>query len=67
MACDRLGAGYDDAWMIGDGSHDIEAANAAGIRSVWISHRQSRGFAAHPWKTAEGLLEVMSWLESFDD
>jgi HAD superfamily hydrolase (TIGR01509 family) len=64
MACDRLGAKTESAWMIGDWLHDIAAANAAGIRSVWISHRQARTFAALPWKSVNDLIELMALLES---
>jgi len=63
-ACDRLGVMPKTAWMIGDGLHDIEAANAAQIRSVWISHRSERSFAATPWKSVSDLIELMAMLNS---
>jgi HAD superfamily hydrolase (TIGR01549 family) len=64
LACDALGMGRDDVWMIGDGVHDIEAAQAAGIRSVWISHRQPRSFAAAPSRTVNDLVELLALLQS---
>jgi HAD superfamily hydrolase (TIGR01509 family) len=64
LACDRLGVEPKDAWMIGDGRHDIEAAVAAGIRSVWISHRTELSFEAMPWKSVEDLMALMELLES---
>ena len=51
-ACGLLGVGNAAAWMIGDGQYDIEAGLAAGIRTVWISHRRERNFAAVPWREA---------------
>src|SRR4051812_42892119 len=32
IACERLGVEPADAWMVGDGSYDVQAGNAAGIR-----------------------------------
>jgi HAD superfamily hydrolase (TIGR01509 family) len=64
IACDRLGVDRQAAWMIGDGLHDIAAANAAQIRSVWISHRAERLFAAVPWKSTSDLIELMVLLDS---
>lgn len=38
LAAERADAGLDGAWMIGDDPlNDIQAANAAGLRSVWLS------------------------------
>jgi beta-phosphoglucomutase-like phosphatase (HAD superfamily) len=51
LACDRLGMSPADAWMIGDGSHDIIAGRAAGCPTVWISHGRTREFDAEPWRT----------------
>jgi phosphoglycolate phosphatase-like HAD superfamily hydrolase len=58
LACSRLNVKHDEVWMVGDGQHDIEAANAAGIRSVWISHGKPRTFDAEPWLTVAGLPEL---------
>jgi FMN phosphatase YigB (HAD superfamily) len=32
--------------MVGDGSHDIAAANAAGVTSIWLSHHEERDLGA---------------------
>lgn len=58
LACARLGVGEAQAWMVGDGYHDIDAAIAAGIRGVWLSHSQPKPFAAEPWRTVRDLLEL---------
>jgi FMN phosphatase YigB (HAD superfamily) len=34
--------------MVGDGSHDIAAANAAGVTSIWLSHHEERDFPTPP-------------------
>lgn len=58
LACRKLGVGAEEAWMVGDGQYDVEAALAAGIRSVWISHGKSRHFPAEPWLTVANLPEL---------
>ena len=58
LACDRLGVPPGGAWMVGDGYHDIEAGVAAGLVTVWVSHRQSKPFAAEPTITADGLTQL---------
>jgi HAD superfamily hydrolase (TIGR01509 family) len=58
LACDRLGVSGDEAWMVGDGQYDVEAGNAAGIRSVWLSHGRQRPFSAEPWRTVSDLCEL---------
>lgn len=63
LACRRLGIVPADAWMVGDGYHDIEAGNAAGAPTVWISHGRVRQFAAEPWRTVRDLLELTVLLE----
>jgi HAD superfamily hydrolase (TIGR01509 family) len=63
LACDRLAVNPADAWMVGDGYHDIEAGNAAAIQTVWISHGRSRDFTAEPSHTVRDLLELTDWLE----
>jgi HAD superfamily hydrolase (TIGR01549 family) len=50
-------------WMVGDGQYDIEAALAAGVKGVWISHGRERDFAAEPWRTVRDLIELQSLLE----
>ena len=61
-ACRRLGVLEAEAWMVGDGQYDVEAALAAGIRPVWVSHGRDRPFAAEPWQTVRGLPEVAQLL-----
>lgn len=62
LACRKLGVDPTAAWMVGDGYHDIEAAAAAGIRSVWISHGRPRDFAAVPDAVVNDLLELAALL-----
>ncbi len=50
-------------WMVGDGQYDIEAALAAGVKGVWISHGHRRDFTAEPWRTVRDLLELRTILE----
>jgi phosphoglycolate phosphatase-like HAD superfamily hydrolase len=57
-ACRRLRLSFDEVWMVGDGQYDIEAAHAAQVRSVWISHGKPRPFAAQPWLTVTDLPEL---------
>ncbi len=64
LACQRLGVDARHAWMIGDGIHDIEAGLAAGIRTVWLSHRRARAFAATPWREVADLFELAALLEA---
>jgi HAD superfamily hydrolase (TIGR01509 family) len=58
LACERLGVSADDAWMVGDGHYDVEAGNAAGIGTVWVSHGRRRQFAAEPWRVVNDLCEL---------
>jgi HAD superfamily hydrolase (TIGR01509 family) len=58
LACERLGVAVGDAWMVGDGQYDVEAASAAGVRSGWVSHGQKRPFGAAPWQVARDLREL---------
>src|SRR4051812_24548536 len=58
LACERLGVSADDAWMVGDGQYDVEAGNAAGIGTVWVSHGRRRQFAAEPWRVVNDLCEL---------
>jgi HAD superfamily hydrolase (TIGR01549 family) len=63
LACRRLGVKHDEAWMVGDGEHDIAAARAAGIRAVWISHGKPKAFDAEPWLTVNDLTELAGILK----
>jgi len=67
LACERLGTTIDESWMIGDGYHDIEAAVAAGMTSVWISHDRERTFTAVPKYICRDLVELQKFLESCKD
>jgi HAD superfamily hydrolase (TIGR01549 family) len=58
-ACKRIGVDANDTWMVGDWKYDIEAANAAGIFSVWLSHgREQRPFEAVPDLVVRDLCEL---------
>ena len=63
MACAQLGVTPDEAWMIGDSYHDVNAGIAAGIRTVWISHGAARSFASEPWRTVRNLPELLELLQ----
>ena len=63
LACEKLGVTASQAWMIGDGSYDCAAGNAAGIRTVWISHGRQREFADVPWRTVRDLPELLALLK----
>lgn len=63
-ACEALGAKPGQTWMVGDGQYDVEAAAAAGIGSIWLSHGQPRAFAAVPWMTVQSLDELADLVQS---
>ena len=63
LACRRLGVLPGDAWMVGDGQFDVEAAINAGAKGVWLSLGRQRPFAAQPWRTVGDLLELMALLQ----
>ena len=62
LACQRLNVAANDAWMVGDGYHDIEAAVAAEMTSVWISHGSERTFAARPTHVVHDLLQLLAMI-----
>jgi len=64
LACERLKVRPSDAWMVGDGYHDIDAGVAAGIRTVWVSHDKQRSFVNQPWRTVRDLLELTELLRA---
>ena len=64
LACRRLCVSSASAWMVGDGSFDIEAAIAAGMPSIWVSLGRERGFSAEPTRTIESLAELQALLMS---
>jgi HAD superfamily hydrolase (TIGR01549 family) len=63
LACARLGVECADAWMIGDGRYDVQAALAAGARAVWLSHGAQRAFPEAPWRTVADLGELAALLQ----
>jgi HAD superfamily hydrolase (TIGR01509 family) len=65
LACVRLGIDRAQAWMVGDGQYDVEAGHAAGIRTVWLSHRRSRPFETCPWCEVADLWELLDLLQRY--
>ncbi len=64
-ACLQLGVAASAAWMVGDWKYDIEAANAAGVFGVWLTHgRANRPFDAVPDLAVRDLLELSRVLQS---
>jgi len=61
-ACERLGVDRADAWMVGDWKYDIEAGNAASIKTVWLDGGRERPFDAVPWKSVKDLHELRALL-----
>jgi HAD superfamily hydrolase (TIGR01509 family) len=62
LACERLKVAPTDAWMVGDGYHDIEAGLAAGMATIWISHCSERSFLAVPTFVVSDLLQLTELL-----
>ena len=64
IACDRLGVSAADAWMVGDWKYDIEAATAAKMTSIWLTHgRSPRPFDAEPTYAVRDLCELVMLLD----
>lgn len=63
LACQRLKVAAADAWMVGDGYHDIEAGAAASVRTIWVSHGRPRNFAAVPSHVVSDLTELVRLLQ----
>jgi HAD superfamily hydrolase (TIGR01509 family) len=63
LACERLEVSPDDAWMVGDSFHDVNAGVAAGIKTVWISHGQQRTFENEPWREVRDLPQLLELLQ----
>jgi HAD superfamily hydrolase (TIGR01509 family) len=64
LACRRLEVAEADTWMVGDGQYDVEAGNAAAIRTVWLSHNRARPFAAEPWAVVPDLHGLAAMLQA---
>jgi phosphoglycolate phosphatase len=64
LACRQLRVPHQETWMVGDGQYDVEAALAAGIRPIWVSHGKPRHFSAKPWLTVVNLPELTDLLQS---
>lgn len=62
-ACTRLDVVAEQCWMVGDGSHDIEAGNAAGTPTIWISHGRLKDFRTEPCLTLTSLIELLPIVE----
>jgi HAD superfamily hydrolase (TIGR01549 family) len=62
LACKKLAVADSQVWMVGDGWYDIEAGNAAHIKTVWISHGKPRPFATVPWRQVRDLPELQRLL-----
>jgi len=62
VACARLGVDPTNAWMVGDWRYDIEAGNAAGIKTVWLAGGRERPFEAVPWRSVYDLRELAKLL-----
>src|SRR5919197_2283222 len=43
LAMERLGVGHSGVWLVGDSEADVEAARAAGIRSITVGSRAIGG------------------------
>jgi HAD superfamily hydrolase (TIGR01549 family) len=65
LALERLGVNThpEHIWMVGDGEHDIAAANAAGIRSIWLSHGRERAFPSRPSLEIPDLFQLLRLLQ----
>jgi HAD superfamily hydrolase (TIGR01509 family) len=62
LACKLLGVQTKDAWMVGDGSYDVQAGHAAGMLTVWISHGEERSFSPAPDVEVRDLIELHNLL-----
>ena len=58
LGCSGLNVDPAQVWMIGDGQYDVEAGVAAGIKTVWISHRREKSFDATPWMIVQTLCQL---------
>lgn len=64
LACEKLSVDVRAAWMIGDGQYDVEAGNAAGCATIWISHGREKPFSAEPSATVRDLHQLTQLLRA---
>jgi HAD superfamily hydrolase (TIGR01509 family) len=67
LACERLGVTPQRAWMVGDWKYDIEAGNAGGIPTVWLSFDRERAFEAVPSRVVRDLCELYALFRRLAD
>lgn len=65
LACDRLGVRPGRCWMVGDGYHDVQAGQAAGCTTVWISHGAIRDFEPAPDFEVADVVSLLNLLRRF--
>ncbi|MEU3607971.1 HAD family hydrolase [Streptomyces sp. NPDC035033] len=59
----QLGAPTGDVWVVGDSlTADIAGGNAAGLRTLWISHGRTHPGGPRPEHTAGTVVEACTWL-----
>ncbi len=63
VAADRIGRKASDCLMVGDSVFDVQAGNAAGAGSIWISHGRPRDFVAEPTHVIARLGDVMTLID----
>lgn len=65
LAIARCGATTAQAWTVGDGDTEIEGADRAGIRSVWL-HRGRTWTRTdfEPDRIVTGLLEALTVVQA---
>ncbi len=64
LACRKMGLATSAVWMVGDGVYDVQAGNAAGTHTVWISHGRVQTFAGRPDRKVKDLPELLNLLKS---
>jgi D-glycero-D-manno-heptose 1,7-bisphosphate phosphatase len=64
-AAERYALSLEDSFLVGDRWRDIDAAHAAGCRSVWIDHGyRERGPSQPPDARVTSLGEAVEWILS---
>ena len=70
IAMASLGADKETTIMVGDNPQDIEAANRANVRGVfvgWSCKTKEDISPYHPFKIVESMKELESWIETLND